>query len=174
MKKVSKFTKIVLIGLVVSIFSLTGAMAQQGNGNGQGFNRGNGNPGMCRGMANFDLTADQQTKMQALQTKHMKEIQPLRNQLDEKQAHLNTLRSAEKPDMNAINQQLKDISDLKLKMAQSREAHIQDVRSILTDDQRVKFDARGGKGQFGKGNCKGGRGNGNGFGNGNGPFCPNK
>ena len=42
--------------------------------------------------------------------------------------------------LNQQPQQIEDIAAIKLKMVKNRAKHIQDVRSILTKDQRVWFD----------------------------------
>jgi Spy/CpxP family protein refolding chaperone len=164
------FTKVILSIVGLMFFAYSTAIAQPGNGRGQGQGQGfrGGEPNemgfgqVCR-LAFLDLSDDQQKQMEALRTKHLSETQGYRNELNEKEAKLGTLRTAAKPDMAQINQVVKDMGDIKLKMAQSREAHIQDIRKVLTDAQRAEFDAhaaaggRGmGKGHHGggfKGNC---------------------
>ncbi len=91
-----------------------------------------------------DLTDAQKDQMKAIRIKGMKANQALKNQLMEKRAHLNTLSSADKADMKAINKQIDEISVLQASMQKVRAANKQEVRSILTDDQRVMFDARKG------------------------------
>ena len=93
-----------------------------------------------------DLTDTQKDQMKAVRIKTMKSVQPLKNQLMEKRARLNTLSSADKADMKAINKQIDEISTLKASMQKVRAASKQEVRSILTDDQRVIFDAQKGQG----------------------------
>ena len=171
MKKVNKFTKVILASMLVGLISFSTAEAQvrngQGNGQGQNYGNQNGQNFQGRRMMMFnELTEDQQTKINALRTKHLQETQTMRNELNEKQARLNTLRTAPKVDLKGINVVLKDASVLRLKMAENREAHLQDVRNVLTDEQRVNFDARHANGNgYGQGHR---RGNGNGYGNGNG------
>jgi len=137
--------------------------AQKGNG------RGNG-PG--KGQGNFynnipDLTADQQSKIEQFRTAHMRSMMALRNQIGEKQAHLQTLRTADNADLNAINKTIDEMSTLRTSMMKMRELHIQNIRSILTDDQRVFFDnMKRGPGHGGRGM---GQGHGNGMGKGPGP-----
>ena len=88
-----------------------------------------------------NLTEDQQKKMDELRVKHMKEVTPLRNELNEKNAHLQTLESAEKLDMDAINKTIDDISSIKAKLMKSRIAHRAEVLSILTDEQKVFYNS---------------------------------
>lgn len=135
-----------------------------------------------RGIPN--LTTEQKTKIQDLRVKHLKEITPLRNELAEKKAHLKTLQSVDKPDMNAINKTIDEISALQTKIMKSNASHRIEVASNLTDEQKVFFNShqgkmRNGKRVHGMGNGMGnGRGYGMGYGNrGNNcptPNCPNK
>ena len=101
---------------------------------------GNAKPGQgC--FANIpDLSEEQQKKIKKLRTVHIKKMLPLRNELREKEARLQTLRTAEKPDMNAINTQIESIGAVKIQIAKEREAHRQEIRKILTEEQRLQFD----------------------------------
>jgi len=111
-----------------------------------------------------NLTADQKTKIDALRTKHQKEITPLRNELAEKQAHLNTLESAEKVDKDAINKTIDEIATLQGKIMKLRVNHRLEVSALLTDDQKVYFNSHHGNGMgMGKGMKKDMKG----------PNCPN-
>ena len=51
-----------------------------------------------------------------------------------------------------INKTIDEIGALQIQMMKEREAHHQQIRSILAEKQRVIFDSRGGKG-FHKGSC---------------------
>ena len=88
-----------------------------------------------------DLTDAQKEKIKELQTANQKVINPLKNQLQEKKAHLKSLRSSENPNLNEIDKTIDEITGLTGKMMKQRERFIQDVRKILTDEQRVYFDA---------------------------------
>ncbi|MBN1252476.1 MAG: periplasmic heavy metal sensor [Bacteroidales bacterium] len=114
-----------------------------------------------------DLTDEQKSKIEVLKVSHLKEVTTHKNLMSEKRAHLNTLRTADKPDMNAINKTLDEIGALRTNMQKKSEAHRQSVRALLTDNQRVYFDARKGN-RMHKGNMKG-----KGMGNGRGVNCPN-
>lgn len=121
-----------------------------------------------RGIPN--LTADQKAKIEILRVKHIKEVTPLRNELAEKRAHLKTLESVEKPDKDAINKTIDEISTLQGKLMKMRANHRIEVASNLTDEQKVVFNSRQGKMK----NGKRGHGMSNGMGNGNrGNNCPN-
>jgi len=137
----------ILFTILITMCTTT-IYAQQ-NQNGRGPKQGNRH-------AISDLTADQQLKMDDLRFKMQKEMLPLKNELQEKNAKLNTLRTSDKPDLNAIYALIDEIGKIKTTMAKKREAHMQDIRLLLTDKQRVEFDLKhrknnnmhkGGKGQ---------------------------
>lgn len=113
--------------------------------------------GSCDWIPN--LTADQQKKMDDLRVKHLKEVTPLRNELNEKYAHLQTLEDAEKPDMEGINKTIDEITSIKAKLMKKSAAHRNDIKTILTDEQRVYLNARdhrmGGGHRMGRGHGMG-------------------
>ena len=53
---------------------------------------------------------------------------------------ISTLQSQDKPDMDAINKQIEDIASIKTRIAKREAKAHQDVRALLTDDQKVRFD----------------------------------
>lgn len=109
-------------------------------GDGDDVAQGHGN--MVERLDNFlELTDEQEKKMDELQIAHLKKVTPIRNEMLEKQAKLNTLRSADKPDMKAIELLIDDISKNMASLSKEREKHIQDVRALLTDKQKVMFDS---------------------------------
>ena len=93
-----------------------------------------------------DLSADQQKKIEDMSIVHQKKMLQFRNQLQEKEAALNTSRTADKTDMAAINKIIDEIGTIKTQMMKEREAHNQQVRNLLTDKQKVIFDSRRGRG----------------------------
>lgn len=99
----------------------------------------------CRGhrehMMIPDLTDQQLEQMKSMRTEHMKEMQSLRNQIAEKKARLRTLSTADKVNMAEINRVIDEMGEMKTQMMKMREQHRQNVRKMLTDDQRVFFDS---------------------------------
>lgn len=69
-----------------------------------------------------------------------KQLQPLRNQLGEAEAHQKTLMTAEKPDLAAINKNIEKIGEIKVEMAKIQAKHRLEMRAQLNDEQRLKFD----------------------------------
>lgn len=104
----------------------------------------------------FDLTDEQQQKIKDIMLETHQQIMPLRNQVREAAAHLRTLTSG-KADMSAVNQQIDQISQLRTQIMKKRMATHQDIRNLLTEEQRAWFDARplrmgqGGRGGFNRG-----------------------
>ena len=83
-----------------------------------------------------------------------KETLPIKNQIDEKKAHLKTVSSGDNVDVTAVNKTIDEIYSLKADMAKKREAFRQDVRKLLNDEQKLAFDlhhAKFGDGEKGKG-----------------------
>ena len=89
-----------------------------------------------------DLTEQQVQKIEELCLNTKKELNGIKNQLGEKQAHLKTLQDADKADMTAINKTIDEISVLKADMMKKHEATIQTVRGLLTEKQKIIFDSK--------------------------------
>ncbi len=160
--------------LVIVLLSLSTISLQAQNRKGQAPNAP-GQKGQYR-CENFipDLTDTQKDQLKTMRLELQKEALPLRNEIRELHARLTTLETAEKPDMKAINQVIDKIAEKKKALRKMHAEHKQDVRKILTDEQRIVFDnhqARrgGGKGYGMKGHHKGSKRNCQGQGYGNGP-----
>lgn len=91
------------------------------------------------------LSEDQRKKMKEIHLRTQKEITPLKNQVGEKKARLKTLTSADQPDMNEINKTIDEMSALKAEMQKKRLASRMEIRALLTEEQRLQFDAREGR-----------------------------
>lgn len=89
-----------------------------------------------------DLTQDQIKKIEDLRIAHLKEVNQIKNQLTEKRAHLNTLQSSDKVDNTAINKTIDDITSLQNELMKKKAAHRQSIRNLLTEKQKVIFDAK--------------------------------
>ncbi|MBI9033333.1 MAG: Spy/CpxP family protein refolding chaperone [Bacteroidales bacterium] len=104
-----------------------------------------------------DLTDDQKAQIETLRLSQQQSMLETRNQLDVLHAELKVLTTAENADMKAIDKKAEEIGALKTKMAKQRLAHKQEVRKILTKEQRLVFDTkmqhRKGQGRHGHGDC---------------------
>lgn len=87
-----------------------------------------------------DITKEQKAQITKLHAAMLKEVMPIQNVLKEKQARLHTLSTAEKVDMKAINSVIDDMAKLRADIQKKRMKFVQDVRALLTEEQRVIFD----------------------------------
>lgn len=140
-----------LIIMMIAAMSMSTTAFAQGSGHGKGHGKGQAQ-GMKKGdqtthmkMMLPDLSDEQIAKIKTLRLEMMKQVTPLKAQLKEKMAHLNTLSIAEKPDMKAINTTIDEIGALKVQMMKIHAKFRQDMRALLTADQRIIFDSKAGK-----------------------------
>jgi Spy/CpxP family protein refolding chaperone len=149
-----------LLALMLLVTTLISAQPNMGSNNQKGDKKGrqgNMQQGECqrqdRMFVYLELTAEQQTKIDALKLDHQKKVLPLKNELNEKNARMNTLQTAEIADMKAINSLIDEMGAIKTKMTKEKATHHQEIRKILTEEQRIKFDMhQGNRGGHGKGN----------------------
>ena len=94
-----------------------------------------------RGENNF-FTEEQKEAMKAIRLKSAKEVKAYRDELRELEAHHQTLTTADIADLNAINSSIEKIGKVKMELAKIRAKDHQEVRSLLTEEQRMKFDSR--------------------------------
>ncbi len=87
-----------------------------------------------------NLTDDQKEKIKTIKVDVLKKIQPLENQIGEKEARLKTLTSQETIDFKETDQAVNEIFDLKAKIRNENIRARQKIRGLLTDEQRVFFD----------------------------------
>lgn len=98
------------------------------------------------------FTAEQQEKVKAFRIEAAKNEKPLRNELNELKAHQQTLVTADKADMKAIYANIDKMTEVKADMQKIRAKEHQDIRSILTEEQLLKFDEMRGR-EFGPERC---------------------
>lgn len=174
MKKINLKNSLWITAAIMAFVILsTDVMAQRGQrnanklGNAQGVRQGMMQnqrafePGQ-RCFTMLDLTETQQEQMKTLRVKHMEQMLSMRNQRQEQRAKLQTLRTAKNADMKAINSLIDNMADLKATQMKASEAHRQEIRNILTDEQRILFDSFKGQRKGNKlqaqGNRQGNRG----------------
>jgi len=130
----------------------------QNPGQGMG-NQNMGQKGM--GMMGLNLSEEQVGKMEEFRTNHLKEMLPIKNEMQEKRANLRTLTTAENVNQKEIDKVVDEIANLTSKQMKLQIAHQQQMRALLTEDQRVLFDSRAGRQgnrQFARGNSRAGMG----------------
>jgi len=130
-----------MIGMVVLTLGLFNSAGAQQKGYSSDTTRHHFRGGFARRpMGIQGLTSDQQKKIEALNLTFRKETLQLKNQLEEKRAHLHTLQSADKADLTAINSSIDEIGQLHTQMMKKEAAKHEAIRRLLTDEQRVAFD----------------------------------
>lgn len=87
-----------------------------------------------------NLTEEQQSKLKEFRIAHLKEMQTYQNQLGELKAKEHTLATADKPDIKAINANIDEITKVQNQMMKSKASHRQQVRALLTEEQKLWFD----------------------------------
>lgn len=93
------------------------------------------------GMAALDLSDEQKTEIKAIHLAQMKETTPLRDDIKINKARIDAEVKKDNPDMKSIvslvEANAKLMTDIQVKSIESRIK----VRSLLTDDQKVLYDA---------------------------------
>ncbi|MBI9038112.1 MAG: Spy/CpxP family protein refolding chaperone [Bacteroidales bacterium] len=111
---------------------------------------GNGPRMMCYNLPG--ITESQKQQIKDLRTANLGTQTQLRNRLAEKRAHLNTLQAADEVDMKAINLTIDEMSALRTTIQKNSVALNQEIRKLLTDEQKTIYDARKGKRKSGHNN----------------------
>jgi Spy/CpxP family protein refolding chaperone len=94
-----------------------------------------------KGAANgLNLTKEQKEAFKKSMMATHKQLQPLRNELGEAEAHQRTLTMAEKPEIGAINKNIEKIGAIKIEMAKIQAKSRLEMRAQLTDEQRLKAE----------------------------------
>jgi len=91
-------------------------------------------------MDNF-FTEEQQEQIKALRLETAKKVKPLKNQLNELEARQQSLTTAENADMEAIYGNIDKIAEVKSEIQKLMAKQHQDIRSLLSEEQLLKFDA---------------------------------
>lgn len=144
----SKIRKSLMLTAGILFFGLSTVIAQPGSGKGQrggeGFRQGPGaGQGMC--MNQLNLTEEQQAEIADLRMDHLKRMTTLRNQMQEKRARLQTLTTGDNYNQSEVDQVIEQMGDIRIQMMKKRTSHQQEVRSQLTEEQQVLFDAKKGR-----------------------------
>jgi Spy/CpxP family protein refolding chaperone len=99
------------------------------------------NPHMGSGRG-MKFTDEQKAKIKDIHMASYKEIKALKNQMGELKAKQKTLTTADKPDMNAINANIDEISKVQNKLMKIKASSYQQIRALLTDEQKMIFDSK--------------------------------
>jgi Spy/CpxP family protein refolding chaperone len=140
MKKSSLIKSVLLIGLVLVTMSQTLTAQRELRQNREMDERGPQCPRFSHKVPN--LTEEQEMKIKELKTAHMKEMLKYKSELEEKNARLKSLQTADDVDMDKIYKVIDDIGAIEIKMTKGRADLHQKIRTLLDDEQRVFFDTQ--------------------------------
>lgn len=117
-----------------------GMMGGMMGGYGPGFGMGPGMMGGGYGMPNpFNLTPEQQSKLNSIQQDQAKKAWELAGKTREESFKLNTLMTAEKRDRGAITNQFKKLQDLQLQELQARLDAQEKISGVFTKEQKEQM-----------------------------------
>jgi Spy/CpxP family protein refolding chaperone len=89
---------------------------------------------------NLDLTESQKEALNTIRLRQTKIMTSSRNELDIKMAQLKAAISTDKPDMKQIDEFTSSIGKLKADQFESRINTAIEIRKLLDDEQKIKFD----------------------------------
>jgi len=98
-------------------------------------------PGLM-GLYNLQLSNKQRTQIDKLRLEFEKEISPLRDKVRSLENAYRLMIVDEKVSTTQLKSQLQEISAKKQQLALKRALQQRKIRSLLTDEQKVKFDQR--------------------------------
>ncbi|MDA8125276.1 MAG: Spy/CpxP family protein refolding chaperone [Deltaproteobacteria bacterium] len=116
-----------------------------------GYGNGPGNVADIAAARGLDLTAEQREKINITRASHLKDIQPLQEQIARRSRELKSLWLAATPDREKILTLQKEAQLLRDQLTDKRTAYLLEVRKVLTPEQLVKVRAYvTGRGMAGK------------------------
>jgi len=135
---------------------LTGAMAQQHAGHGEGGKAmmagqgkampggGGGNGRMGGGLYGMDwesaLTEEQKARLDELKVRQKKMMMPMKARARAIRADLVTMALADDPDERTLSSKVDEMLSLRRQMMMAKFRHIMARREVLTPEQRASFD----------------------------------
>ncbi len=130
--------KIVLIGfsLILALAIIAPVAQAQGPGFGRGFGPGYGGGYAYQSIPN--LTAEQSSKIQALQQAHFMKMSPLQQSLMSKRFELRSLYSGPNADQAAVLAKQKEITSLQAQMQEEANKYRLELRQVLTPEQQAQ------------------------------------
>jgi zinc resistance-associated protein len=145
-----KKKSIIGVGLVLAVALMATVAFAGGMGRGFGTGYGYGYPAIP------NLTAEQSSKIQALQKAHLDEITPLQQDLLKKKTELRSLWLSPTPDQAKITALQKEILNLQAKITEKSTNLKLEIRKVLTPEQQAQLSVYGsgmgrGMGKMGRG-----------------------
>ncbi len=125
---------VLLLAAVMLMANGVDALAQRG----RGMPRMGGMEQICPNIPN--LTEEQRSQITELRTEHLSEMQSYRDQIDVNRAQYRSLMRGER-NLDAINANIDERANIRSQMEKKQAEHHQAIRELLTEEQRVWFDA---------------------------------
>ena len=135
--------KVMMIVAVIALAAIVTSPAMAYRGMGMGYGSGPGNVADIGAARGLDLTAEQTEKINAMREAHLKDIQPLRDQVYSKSKELRTLWLAATPDREKITALQKEAQGLRDQLTDKLTTYRLELRKILTPEQLAKVQAYG-------------------------------
>ena len=101
---------------------------------------GHGQQGMGMCMRGIDLTEDQEKKLQKIKHDHKRKMLEMGTNADRVHGKMKLLITADKFDKSELNKIIDKTTAHKKEMMTAHVMHMRNLRDILTDDQKIKFD----------------------------------
>ncbi len=95
----------------------------------------------------------QRTELSSLRQEHLKNTKTAKVEIKILKAELELLEISDTPDMDEIHSKIEQIGVKKTLLLKQKSVHKQDIRKVLTNEQRVYFDS----GKKGKSYCERGQ-----------------
>jgi Spy/CpxP family protein refolding chaperone len=135
------FNTIILLSVALLMATGFDAFAQRGRGMARpGTPNRTGEIGwVCPAIP--DLTEEQSGQITTLRTAHLKEMQSFRDQIDMNRIEYRAMMRADDANMADISANIEERSALRSSMEKAQASHIQEIRSLLNEEQKVWFDS---------------------------------
>lgn len=135
--------KIMTVVAVIALAAVVASPAMAYRGMRVGYGNGPGNVADIGAARGLDLTADQTEKINAMRAAHLKDIQPLQDQMYSKSRELRSLWLAATPDKEKIVALQKEAQGLRDQLTDKLTTYRLEVRKVLTPEQQAKVQAYG-------------------------------
>jgi len=126
-----------LVFLLMSVFTFAQPGAASQDNRNDEFNDNEQN---SRLIERLNLNDEQKEKVNNLRFEHQNEVMPLRNQRNELVSQLTTQSTLKEANLEVINKIIDQISTIENQLMKANEKHRQEIRAILTPEQRLQFD----------------------------------
>lgn len=126
--------------LSLALMSTTVFAQKQNGSNGKNQERGQKKDRVEMMIDALDLNASQSDQVKDLQMQKISKIKPIKNELREKEARLITITTVSQPDKKAVANLVSEISNLKGQIFMIKSMDQLEVRSLLNEEQKMKFD----------------------------------